>query len=624
MNTRIPTDSASRQRIADILAQAERFRRSGRKADAERCARDAVGTDPNAAAALNFLALLVRDRGDLAEAHALLLRAVAAAPDEALYRANLGTLLRRMNDLVGAEASYAGALALRPRDAETNYNLGIVLAELGKSDQALAALRRACAQKPGFAEALTQIGALLKKREDYAEALAILDQAIALDPKLFDAHYFRGTTLTGLKRYDEAIVALRQALALKPGKAEAHHALGTVLERAAQEEPALEAFGRAIELAPDLVDAHRRFNALAWQMGRKDIYLTSFALARSRIGEKPDLLLAEADQLLRQGQYEHAEQLLQRAHGAAPERNDIAHVLSRALIMQRKFSESIALLDVLLKADPQVLANHRALANALLQDGRAAEAVAVIERGLAVNPYDQLLLAFLTLAYRELGDSRLDALADFEKLVVAYELPPPSGFADIDTFNRALGEDLLALHTRNVEPIDQTLRGGTQTPGYLFDRSTRAIDGVRERIREAVADYVQRLPDDPSHPLAARKDSAFDFAGAWSCRLRSSGFHTNHVHPQGWISSAYYVSLPDAVSDAQGRQGWIKFGESNIALGERDRPERVVKPAVGKLVLFPSYLWHGTVPFTSDDMRLTVAFDVVPGRAKSDAKSSGY
>ena len=87
MNTRIPTDSASRQRIADILAQAERFRRSGRKADAERCARDAVGTDPNAAAALNFLALLVRDRGDLAEAHALLLRAVAAAPDEALYRA---------------------------------------------------------------------------------------------------------------------------------------------------------------------------------------------------------------------------------------------------------------------------------------------------------------------------------------------------------------------------------------------------------------------------------------------------------------------------------------------------------------------------------------------------------
>jgi hypothetical protein len=30
------------------------------------------------------------------------------------------------------------------------------------------------------------------------------------------------------------------------------------------------------------------------------------------------------------------------------------------------------------------------------------------------------------------------------------------------------------------------------------------------------------------------------------------------------------------------------------------------------LVLFPSYFWHGTVPFASDQRRLTLAFDVVP------------
>ncbi|MBV9693447.1 MAG: hypothetical protein JO261_07090, partial [Alphaproteobacteria bacterium] len=76
--------------------------------------------------------------------------------------------------------------------------------------------------------------------------------------------------------------------------------------------------------------------------------------------------------------------------------------------------------------------------------------------------------------------------------------------------------------------------------------------------------------------------------------------------------------------DAQARQGWLKFGESNLALGERDRPERVEKPAVGKLVLFPSYFWHGTVPFASDDVRLTIAFDVVPGSAKNMPRSSGY
>jgi hypothetical protein len=38
----------------------------------------------------------------------------------------------------------------------------------------------------------------------------------------------------------------------------------------------------------------------------------------------------------------------------------------------------------------------------------------------------------------------------------------------------------------------------------------------------------------------------------------------------------------------------------------------MVRPEVGTLVLFPSYMWHGTVPFTSQQPRLTVAFDLLP------------
>ena len=35
-------------------------------------------------------------------------------------------------------------------------------------------------------------------------------------------------------------------------------------------------------------------------------------------------------------------------------------------------------------------------------------------------------------------------------------------------------------------------------------------------------------------------------------------------------------------------------------------------PSPGDLVLFPSYFWHGTLPFTSAQPRLTVAFDALP------------
>ena len=37
-----------------------------------------------------------------------------------------------------------------------------------------------------------------------------------------------------------------------------------------------------------------------------------------------------------------------------------------------------------------------------------------------------------------------------------------------------------------------------------------------------------------------------------------------------------------------------------------------MRPKHGRLVLFPSYKWHGTVPFTTDGHRTPSAFDAIP------------
>jgi tetratricopeptide (TPR) repeat protein len=465
---------------------------------------------------------------------------------------------------------------------------------------------------------------LLREARALDDALRALDAALAIDRNSFDAHYYRGSVLADLEQFDDAIAAIAVALSLRPNSAVAHHAMANALAKAGRDEEALAEYRKALDLAPASLDVHRDYNALAWEGGRHDLNLKSYAVARERIGETPDLLLAEANQRLLHGESEIAEGLLTRAHDVAPERGDITNALARALTMRKKFDESVALLEGLVKKEPNALYNHRDAAIALLQMGEPREAARYLELALANDPFDQLNLAHLAIAYRELGDSRLDALVDLEKFVGVYDIAPPPDFSDIDAFNRALGEELASMHKRRVEPFDQTLRGGTQTPGFLFDHRSRALEGVREKIREAVADYVGKLSFDANHPMLARKADAFDFATAWSCRLRSSGFHTNHVHPMGWISSAYYVSLPEVVTEGSGQQGWIKFGESNLGLGERDRPGRTVKPGVGKLVLFPSYFWHGTVPFTSDDMRLTIAFDVVPGTLTTRPKPFGY
>jgi hypothetical protein len=57
----------------------------------------------------------------------------------------------------------------------------------------------------------------------------------------------------------------------------------------------------------------------------------------------------------------------------------------------------------------------------------------------------------------------------------------------------------------------------------------------------------------------------------------------------------------------------LAFGIPDSALGLELSPRRIEPPQVGRLLIFPSYFWHGTIPFESEQQRLTVAFDALPG-----------
>jgi tetratricopeptide (TPR) repeat protein len=617
MNSRLPPQAA--QQVAQALALAERHARLGRAAEAERLCRQALSLDANSVAALHFLALLAAERNALDEAVTLLRRAAKLAPRDATLFNNLGSVLLRREDLADSEKALRRAISLKSDYPEAYYNLGVVLDALGRGEQALAPYRRAAALKPSYAAANVQIGVLLHKAGDNAQALAALDAAVAADPRRFEAHYYRGTVLGALGRTDEAIAALQAAAALSPRRYEAHYALGNALVTARKEEEALAAYRRAIELAPDFLPAHFDYNNLAWSMGQDISALRTYSVARSRVGNTPALVLAEADMRMRFNDAAGAEALLRLIEGDGAA---VAAALGRALAQQSRFAESVEHFQTAVAAEPQAVGHRQDLGVALLRDHRFAAAREVLREALALAPFDQSTLAYLTLACRELGDSMFDWLVDLDRFVREYDLPVPAGFADIAAFNATLAEELVQLHTRKAEPLDQTLRHGTQTTGSLFAQSSRTIGLLQERIREVVADYIGTLPSDAAHPFLARRSREFDFVGSWSCRLHSSGYHTNHIHAQGWISSAYYVSLPDVVRSGEAEQGRLKFGESKFYLGEQDRPARIVSPAVGKLVLFPSYYWHGTVPFVANEARLAVAFDVAPASARSSHRGA--
>jgi len=84
------------------------------------------------------------------------------------------------------------------------------------------------------------------------------------------------------------------------------------------------------------------------------------------------------------------------------------------------------------------------------------------------------------------------------------------------------------------------------------------------------------------------------------------------VHPDGWISSAYYVCVPDDVEDESLKAGWIKFGEPPFKTEPPTPAQKWVRPTAGLVVLFPSFMWHGTEAIFDDSVRVTAPFDLLP------------
>lgn len=246
---------------------------------------------------------------------------------------------------------------------------------------------------------------------------------------------------------------------------------------------------------------------------------------------------------------------------------------------------------------------------ALLGAGRADEAGQLALRLRSLLPNDSQVIAFQATAWRLLGDPRYKQLYDY-RYVLPQFIDTPQGWPTRDAYLADLAKALHHLHAFRTHPVGQSLRTGSQTDLVMDYAEDPAVRAFAQAIDGPIRRYMQHIAAD-RNDFATRRTGNYKLSGAWSVRLRPNGHHVNHVHPDGWLSSACYIELPAMEHD---REGWIQFGKPGLLTSPPLDAEHFVEPEPGLLVLFPSYMWHGTIPFSGPDgsVRLTIAFDVVP------------
>ena len=542
-----------------------------------------------------------------AEAVDLLAPLASTLPGEADIRHLLGAALAGAGDAVGAERALRGALTINAGHAHAAVDLARLLAAQDRHEDLLAATEAAAAAERPRLALLDQRAKALQALDRTAEALAVRERQVGLAPDNPAVHHNLAALLGDMGQAERAEAAARTAFMRGGDAPETWLALARALQKQTRYDEADAAFAEVLKRRPLDLEALRDQAQLVW-MRTGDADAACARLDRM-IAERPDVsaLRALKAKVLTyagdpRGAYAAmtAGPLTDAAGNLAASRVAVAFDADRALEHART---AVAMA-------PEQQDVRRGLVEALLAVGAAAEAAPMVEAMLRQRPLDQYLLALQATVWRLLDDPRQAQLYDYAAMVRGWRIDTPDGWPDLDSYLAELAETLRGLHRLKTHPLDQSLRHGTQTSMDLLVSEEPTVRAFFKAIDGPIRRHMALLGSGDD-PLRRRNTGAYRIKGAWSVQLQPDGYHADHLHPDGWLSSACYIALPDAVEGA-GREGWIQFGRPGIPTAPSLEAQHFIKPEPGLLALFPSYMWHGTVPFSGDQTRLTIAFDVVP------------
>jgi uncharacterized protein (TIGR02466 family) len=166
-------------------------------------------------------------------------------------------------------------------------------------------------------------------------------------------------------------------------------------------------------------------------------------------------------------------------------------------------------------------------------------------------------------------------------------------------------------HAEIAERKQGRLYHGIQSSGNLFRRPEASFQTLASLVKNIVEAYRAHFASSDCVFIKAFPKEV-EFSSSWYVRMRTGGHLTSHIHETGWLSGSLYLAMPHRQDGSDA--GSIEFSThgDNYPQRHADFPKRTISPCVGDIVLFPSSLFHRTIPFDSDEERVCIAFDVKP------------
>ena len=493
----------------------------------------------------------------------------------------------------------------------------------GALDEARKLARRALDEAANDPSALRSLSELAAAMGNVDVACELLEQSLVRHPppapvswqvRLGDLRVRQG-------KLDDGVRAYQAVVSRAPNERAGWVGLATAREAQRNGFAAIESWQRASDLDPNDWETALRLAEALMEIRAWDRADEAFAKASRGNAQRPSVMVGRGTLDMHRGLCLEAMARFKACVAQHPSYAPGHAALGILLREEGRFEEAAGALRRAKELVPDDPNHPLVLGRILLEGGLPERALAEARAYLARRPGHCGALALEALAHIALGDA--DDVArffDYPTVVLARRLPVPRGFADLASFNAVLAAHAANHPTLMTAPASHSTYQGLHS-GSLLVEPRGPVAPFEEAIESVVAGYWRRLSQATHLPFAESRPH--DVVLAMWCIVLERGAHQGpHIHPAAWLSGVYYPQIPEGIRTGAGPEGWLEFGKPDGAFPSKTEPPLYrVRPEEGLVVVFPSYIYHRTLPFEDSGTRISVAFDVVPFAPASERAS---
>jgi superkiller protein 3 len=314
--------------------------------------------------------------------------------DLAVMHNNQGVTYLAKNDLDRAEVEFKTACELDPLYADAFNNLGLIYKYKGHFPQAIAMLEISAKLKPKWAAPHSHLGAVYLANGELDKAIKALTKATNLDKKFADAYFNLGlvylekakSSTEPRKDWESAVKAFQQATTIDTRLYYAHLDLADTYRKLNQLEKAILRYRLAIETNPSDPEPWRHLAELYRQTGDETKAKECDEKVRLLEPKSEEELIKTGEALAKQKRYEESMQVLQRALKKNPNSAMAHFAVGNLFGAQEKHAEAVGAYQRAAQLKPDLLAAHFNLGVALKKLGDARGALFAFRQAVAINP----------------------------------------------------------------------------------------------------------------------------------------------------------------------------------------------------------------------------------------------